>query len=213
MKYKLVIFDWDGTVMDSIARIVSSLQSAARIHLVPVPSDDKAKSIIGLSLPVVMDKLFPDHKALHQTLMQEYKKQFVNEDSTDTPLFDGVEALFKKLQSNGCQLAIATGKSRQGLDRLLSLTGLTDYFVFTQSADEAQSKPSPQMLSQILAHTELAVAEAVMIGDSTLDLEMAQNIGMDSIGVTFGVGERDELATYEPVAIVDCFSQLDQYLL
>jgi len=213
MKYKLVIFDWDGTVMDSIARIVSSLQFSARVCQVPVPSDEHAKSIIGLSLPVVMDKLFPDHKALHQTLMQEYKTQFVNKDTTDTPLFEGVEVLFNKLQSSGCLLAVATGKSRQGIDRLLSLTGLTDYFVFTQSADEAQSKPSPQMLSQILVHTQLTAADAVMIGDSTLDLEMAQNIGMDSIGVTFGVGERDELVAYQPVAIVDEFSQLAQYLL
>ena len=93
MKYKLVIFDWDGTVMDSIARIVSSLQGSARVYQVPVPNDEDAKSIIGLSLSVAMKKLFPEHEALHQELMQEYKSQFINKDTTDAPLFNGVEAL------------------------------------------------------------------------------------------------------------------------
>ncbi|WP_252097603.1 HAD-IA family hydrolase [Pseudoalteromonas sp. NBT06-2] len=212
MKYKLVIFDWDGTLMDSIARIVSSLQSSARVCQVPVPSSEQVRSIIGLSLPEVMDKLFPEHKNYHQQLIVHYKDQYINMDTTETPLFDGVEALLKKLKSNNCQLAIATGKSRKGLDRLLALTGLTDYFAVTQSADEAQSKPSPQMLSQILAHTQLTTKDAVMIGDSKLDLEMALNIGMDSIGVTFGAGNRKALSVYKPVAIVDRFSELDMYL-
>jgi len=212
MKYKLVIFDWDGTVMDSIARIVSSLQASARVCSVPVPTIEQAKNVIGLSLPVVMDKLFPEHKALHQKLIDNYKDQYINKDSTDTPLFEGVETLLKRLQSSGYQLAIATGKGRQGLDRLLSLTGLTDYFIFTQSADEAESKPTPQMLSQILTYTQLTQKDAVMIGDSKLDLEMAQAIGMDRIGVTFGVSNRDELSNYDPVAIVDSFSDLALYL-
>ena len=212
MKYKLVIFDWDGTVMDSIARIVSSLQGTARVYQVPVPNDEDAKSIIGLSLSVAMKKLFPEHEALHQELMQEYKSQFINKDTTDAPLFNGVEALIKRLHSDGCQLAIATGKSRQGLDRLLNVTGLSEYFIFTQTADEAESKPSPQMLNQILAHTQLCPNDAVMIGDSKLDLEMAKAIGMDSIGVTFGAGKRNELSAFQPVAIVDRFSELEHYL-
>lgn len=212
MKYKLVIFDWDGTVMDSIARIVASLQSAAQACQVPVPNVEEAKSIIGLSLPVAMSQLFPEYQHKHDALAAQYKDQYVNKNDIETPLFEGVESLLKKLTAQGCLLAVATGKSRKGLDRLLALTGLADYFVITQTADEAESKPSAQMLSNILAHTGISPKDAIMIGDSKLDLQMANNIDMDSIGVTFGVSHRDELAVYDPIATVDVFSQLESYL-
>ncbi|SFD17405.1 HAD-IIIA family hydrolase [Pseudoalteromonas denitrificans] len=212
MKYKLVIFDWDGTVMDSIARIVSSIQTSAKICQLPVPSVNEAKGIIGLSLPAAMVQLFPKNEALHSELILNYKDQYINKDTTETPLFDGVEDLLIKLQQKGYKLAIATGKGRQGLDRLLALTRLGHYFDFTQSADDAKSKPSPQMLIQILEQFQLTAKDAVMIGDTRIDMSMAQAIDMDRIGVTFGVNSKDELKVHEPVAIVDSFSDLVLHL-
>ena len=201
---KVVIFDWDGTVMDSVAKIVNSLQLAAARAQMAVPSAHEAKQIIGLSLDPAMKKLFPHTDEATRLLMAEhYKDVYLNHDETPTPLFDGAELVFRTLKQRGYHLAVATGKARRGLDRMFELTGTRHYFTTSRCADEAQSKPNPQMLQHILAELDLVPAQGVMIGDSQYDLMMAHSIGMPRIGVTHGVHGHAEFAPFAPHAVID----------
>ncbi len=211
-KYKLVIFDWDGTLMDSIDKIVSCMSIAAQLNDIEIPSAEAVKNIIGLSLPTAVSQLFPENERLHCELIKAYQSQYKIHDTTETPLFEGVENVLKQLKMNGYQLAVATGKSRNGLTRLLNLTQLTDYFVITKTADDAESKPSADMLEQILAETNVVAKDAIMIGDTYLDMKMAHNINMDAIGVSFGAGKKKDLLTYKPIAVVNAFNELLDYL-
>lgn len=208
MRYKLAIFDWDGTIMDSIARIVAAMQCAAQEFSLPSPETKAIKSIIGLSLPLAVERLFPQHPELHHALVDAYKRQYKLEHQPSTPLFEGVSEVLETLKARGYVLAVATGKGRPGLDRLLAETGLSSFFTVTKSSDDALSKPSPDMLAQILAATQVKADNAVMIGDTTIDLQMAQGINMPAIGVTFGVCTAAELTPFNPVAVVDSFTEL-----
>lgn len=210
---KTAIFDWDGTVMDSIDRIVSSLQQAARAADIEVPNDDKAKSIIGLSLQPAIDILFPSATPEQtEVIMEEYRQQYIAKDTTPTPLFEGLEVLLDKLLQQGWQLAVATGKSRKGLDRVFDATGLRNKFVTSRCADESKSKPDPEMLLQIMAELDLSAKQCVFIGDTVHDLQMAQAIGMPSIGVTYGVNDREALMKHQPVAVVDSVAELSNVI-
>lgn len=208
MRYKLAIFDWDGTIMDSIARIIAAMQCAAQEFSLQPPDASAIKNIIGLSLPVAVARLFPDHTELHTDLVDAYKRQYKLDSQPKTPLFEDVNRVLETLKARGYALAVATGKGRPGLDRLLAETGLSSLFTVTRSSDDAQSKPSPDMLAQILAVTGIALEDAVMIGDTTIDLQMAQAINMSAIGVTFGVCTADELRPLNPIAVVDSFAEL-----
>ena len=166
MQYKLVIFDWDGTLMDSVPKIVNVLKLAAKQCGAAIPRDEDAKSIIGLSLPTAVAKLFPHDEDKWEALAQAYKTVYKEGDYTPTPLFTGANELLDALAGGQVQLAVATGKSRTGLNRLMAETSTEDYFVTTKTADEAQSKPNPDMLNQILTMTGVAAEDAIMIGDS-----------------------------------------------
>ncbi len=212
-EYQLIIFDWDGTLMDSIQRIVSCMQKAARACHMPEPSADAVRDIIGLSLSVAMPRLFPQASSeLHQTLVRHYSDYYKHLDDTPTPLFSGVDDMMRQLHAAGKSLAVATGKSRSGLERVLNETGLGGLFCTRRGADEAKSKPDPLMLRQILDELAVPVEQAVMIGDSVHDLAMAQAIGMDSIGVTWGVHGRNLLEQHQPVTIVDSVADLHRHL-
>lgn len=205
----LVVFDWDGTVMDSIGRIVSSMQAAAQKSELLVPSAFAVKQIIGLSLDPAFNALFPginDEK--RQQLFEHYRDHYVLHDTTPTPLFDGVEQVLKQLKEQNILLAVATGKARKGLVRMFAETGLAHYFDTSRCADEAQSKPHPDMLQQILQELEIKVEHAVMVGDTSHDMKMAQAIAMPRIGVTHGVHDRDVLSQFAPKAIIDTIPEL-----
>lgn len=208
---ELVVFDWDGTLFDSVGQIVASLQFAAETYQQPLTAD-AAKSIIGLGLPEVAQVLFPQVPELHQDILQCYAAHYVAH-SQDDVWFEGVAALLHDLKQQGVQLAVATGKSRQGLDRVLSQTQSHDFFVVTRAASETKSKPDPLMLLEILAITGIDVKNAIMVGDSSYDLEMAQNIHMPAIGVSYGVHRAEQLAAFNPLAIVDDVASLHQLLL
>ncbi|MER2492133.1 HAD family hydrolase [Catenovulum sediminis] len=213
-KYKLVIFDWDGTLMDSIGRIVSSMQNAASNCGVEVPSDALAQSVIGLSLPTAIQTLFPSaDETMKKRLSDVYRQEYVYDNPVPTPLFHGVEPLLQQLSEQGYILAVATGKARAGLDRVLKATGLANYFAATICADESESKPSPKMLLSLLQQFDLTANQAVMIGDTVHDLNMANNAGMDAIGVTCGVNDEATLASCKPVAIVHQIHQIKTILL
>lgn len=197
---KLVIFDWDGTLMDSVGQIVESLLAAAAQYEIDL-SADAAANIIGLGLPEAMAVLFPQHPELHTEIQAAYAAHYVPR-SQQTRLFDGVEALLQRLQQQGIVLAVATGKSRAGLDRVLADSGIAAYFSVTRCASETRSKPHPQMLQEILDVTGIVAADALMVGDTSYDLEMAQRIAMPRIGVSYGVHSAERLQQYQPLAVV-----------
>lgn len=212
--YKLVIFDWDGTLMDSIGKIVSSMQAAAHVCQLDIPTTIQVKNIIGLTLPKALRLLFPNSvEGEINAVLEQYKFQYVEGDNTPAPLFDNVLELLIALKTNDKLLAVATGKGRQGLQRVLNATETEHFFHATRSADETCSKPDPQMLLSLLAELNVRAEQAVMIGDSQHDLQMAQAAGVDSIGITLGVHDRGVLNNYQPKAIVDSIEELQQLLL
>ncbi|WDE07620.1 HAD-IA family hydrolase [Thalassomonas viridans] len=211
--YQLIIFDWDGTLMDSVARIVSSLQGAARASSLEAPAYDVAKQVIGLSLPKAMQTLFPEEKHLHDELMGQYKLHYRELDTTQTPLFDHAVELLTGLKAAQKLLAVATGKGRSGLQRVWQQSDTGHYFHASRCADESLSKPHPDMLQSLLAELDIAPGQALMVGDTSFDLEMAQFAGVDSVGVTHGVHTSEILAQYQPKAIVNSLPELAQLLL
>ena len=207
---KLIIFDWDGTLFDSVHQIVASLMFAAHQYQQPL-TEEAAKSIIGLGLPEVAQVLFPKVPELHQVILQSYSDHYVANSVQDL-WFEGVAEMLADLKSQGIQLAVATGKSRKGLDRVLAQTKSSDLFVATRAASETKSKPDPLMLAEILAETGVSAAHAIMVGDSSYDLEMAANIDMPRVGVTYGVHQRAVLEKFNPVAIANNVAELHQLL-
>lgn len=213
MNFKLVIFDWDGTLMDSVARIVSSMQAAAMECQLAVPSVEAVRDIIGLSLYKAFPILFgamSDSQAAH--LLTTYRRHYMVLDQTPSPLFVGAADTIKGLHSSGYQLAVATGKQRAGLDSVLADTQLDGYFHALRGADQAVSKPDPLMLAQILDELQVNPLDAVMVGDSSYDLAMAKAIGMPRIGVTYGVHNSHTLNAYQPLALIDDIRHLRQWL-
>ena len=211
LPFELVIFDWDGTRFDSVSQIVQSLQWAAQQYQIDLTAD-AARNIIGLGLPEVMQTLFPEHEALHPYIQAEYSRHYVANSSTQR-WFGGVDELLTQLEQTGILLAVATGKNRIGLDRVLAHTQSHHRFIATRCANEARSKPHPLMLEQLLQETGIPVERAVMVGDTTYDMQMAQSIGMPRIGVSYGVHSEAELATYQPLAIVHSVAELAQVLM
>lgn len=208
-KYKVVIFDWDGTVMDSAQKIISCMQLAAKQCDVPVPSDEDVGHIIGISLKPAIIKLFNlscESKA--DALVDAYKQAFIVLDHIPSPLFEGAEQVLSELKQAGLVLAVATGKARRGLVRAWEQTNTTGFFTASRTADDAQSKPNPDMLVQLLSELDIKVEDAVMVGDTTYDMQMAQSIGMDRIAVSYGVHAQLQLEKHNPIAVVHTLSEL-----
>ncbi|WP_201526536.1 HAD-IA family hydrolase [Psychrobacter frigidicola] len=198
----LIIFDWDGTLMDSIGLIVESMHVAGEAHGF-VTTDKAVKDIIGLSLLTGIDILYPIATAEQKLAIQQSYIDYYIPNSHRTPFFDDIENMLQTLKSQGKQLAVATGKKRRGLDRVLDVSNSHDYFVITRCADESGSKPDPQMLVDILEFTQQDIADAVYIGDSIYDIQMANKLGMTSIAVNYGTAAREELAAQLPTYQVD----------
>ena len=212
--YKLVIFDWDGTLMDSVDRIVSSMQSAAKVVGLTIPSNEAAKQIIGLSIPEALKTLFEGITDEQIEIMRlQYKYEYLEGDTTPTPLFANATNLLTLLKEQNKLLAVATGKGRDGLNRVLKVSETSTFFNTTRCAGEMPSKPDPEMINSILAELDIAPYEAIMIGDTSHDLKMAQNAGVDSIGVTFGVHDREVLSQFKPKVVVDSLAELQKLLV
>lgn len=200
--------------MDSAAKIISCMQIAARQCDMPVPSAEEVGHIIGISLKPAIKQLFDiSDDALAERLVLAYKEAFVSKDSTPCPLFNDVERLLDTLKGQGSTLAVATGKARRGLTRAWQQTDTGHYFTTSRCADDAESKPSPDMLLQILDELDVSAAEAVMVGDTTYDMQMAKAIGMDRIGVSYGVHAQVHLEALTPKTIVHSINELHDYLL
>lgn len=210
LKTELVIFDWDGTLYNSVGQIVASLQHAAEQHELCL-TDEAAKSIIGLGLPEVMQTLFPEAPELHDSILKAYGDHYIA-NSTNDAWFDGVAELLHDLKAQGLKLAVATGKNRRGLDRVIAKTQSTHLFDVTRAANETRSKPDPLMLQEILTVTGVSVERAVMIGDSSYDLEMAQRLDMPRIGVGYGVHSIEVLQQFKPLTIAKDVQELHRFL-
>jgi len=210
---RLLIFDWDGTLMDSQARIVACLRAAIRETGLPARDEAALRNIIGLGLREALMSLYPEaDQADWDARVHHYRRHFLELDDTPSRLFEGAKSLIRRLHGQGHFLAIATGKGRQGLDRVLAETGLAPYFHATRCADESFSKPHPAMLLEILDMTGMAPDQALMIGDTEYDLQMARNAGVPSLGVTYGVHDRQRLQACQPLDCVDSVAEVGQWL-
>lgn len=207
-RYELVVFDWDGTLMDSEVRIVTCMQLAARDAGFPVPADAAARDIIGLGMTEAVERLFPaaDKQGV-DALVTAYRGHWLGDGVEEATMFSGALELVSELHRTGHLLAVATGKSRRGLDKSLEETGLGAFFHATRCADETFSKPHPQMLEEILTDLDMSPAAALVIGDTEYDMQMACNARVDAVGVSHGVHTKERLLAQ---GALQCFDDLHQ---
>lgn len=211
-QYRAVIFDWDGTVMNSTQAIVASIQGACADMNLPVPDARTASWVIGLSLETALYHVVPTLTADQMEEFQlRYRTHYFSQDS-QLPLFEGMPELLSELRGQGTLLGVATGKSRAGLDRVLVQCGMHDHFDVTRCADETFSKPHPAMLLEILAELYLEPHEVVMVGDTCHDMQMARNAGVDGLAVSYGAQDVEALSAGQPLAIVDSVEQMQDWL-
>ncbi|GBE07498.1 5'-nucleotidase [bacterium BMS3Bbin11] len=211
---ELIIFDWDGTLMDSEAKIVNCFRKAVADVGIDYPGDESTRNIIGLGLKEALDILLPGFTgAIRQQVVDSYREHFLHLDETEMLLFKGVEEGLKRLQSNNYSLAIATGKARTGLDRVLEYTQLGEYFVASRCADEAKSKPHPRMVLDLLAGTRVSADNAIVVGDTTYDIQMAHRAGTDALAVCYGVHSSEKLKAENPLACVDDFDSVIEWFV
>ncbi|MEH6909618.1 MAG: HAD-IA family hydrolase [Oceanicoccus sp.] len=205
----LFIFDWDGTLIDSTDKIIRCMQSAVSSLDLPFRDAGAVKSIIGLGLPEAIETLFPDiRSSVAEALISRYSEDFVEADQILCEFYPNVLTTLTSLRGDGHQLAVATGKSRRGLNRVLGNLRMEEFFDASRCADETSSKPHPMMLEELLEELSCQSASAVMVGDTEFDLEMAANLGMRRIGVSYGAHSIERLERHAPELIVDDLAQL-----
>jgi phosphoglycolate phosphatase len=211
-RFKLLVFDWDGTIIDSTGLIVHSIQSACRDLGLVVPTDDAARYVIGLGLQPALSHLLPGvDQQTYPLVSQRYRYHYLAGDH-EAPLFGGVADLLQQLRLRGHTLAVATGKSRAGLDRSLRHVGLTALFDATRCADETFSKPHPAMLHELMVDLVVSPQQTLMIGDTTHDLDMAANASVAGLGVGYGAHPAEQLRTRAALEVVDSVSTLSAWL-
>lgn len=212
-KYAAVIFDWDGTVMDSTHSIVNSIQLACDDLELPRPSDSLAAWVIGLSLESALYRCVPQVTAEQMPhFLDRYKHHYFSSDHESKP-FVGIADSLQQIRANNTLLAVATGKSRIGLDRAMGHANLNDLFDSTRTADETAGKPDPKMLYEILEEFNLQPEQVLMVGDTTHDIDMAHNAGVDSLAVTYGAHDPDTLKKSKPTQIVSTVPDLHAWIM
>ena len=209
---RLIVFDWDGTLMDSETQIVHSMFGAIRDMQLESRTADECRNIIGLGLKEAIDSLYPGRD-------EQFSRQFVDSyrhhwftQADDSELFPGARETLLLLREAGFELAIATGKGRTGLERVLKHTELESMFSVTRCSDETRSKPHPQMLEEILQETGIEAANTLMVGDTEYDMNMAIQAGVHPVAVSYGVHERGRLMAHQPLACLDTISELVDWL-
>ena len=212
MRYPLIVFDWDGTLMDSTAGITVAIQEAARDMGLPVPSREQASHVIGLGLHDSLRRAVPGLPGeKYAQFVDHYRKHF-HAQQENMELFPGVRELLALLRGKGHRLAVATGKSRRGLDHALQATGLALAFTATRCADETNPKPHPAMLLELMSELALENRDLLMVGDTSHDLGMAQSAGVDAIAVGYGAHPIASLSALGPRACVASVAELRQWL-
>jgi len=212
MNYELLVFDWDGTLIDSAGAIVACIQAACRDLGLPVPDDARASHVVGLglndALSYAIPGLPPDD---YGRVVECYRRHFLARDP-GIPLFPGAQAMLAGLRDRGHVLAIATGKSRAGLARALDNTGLRPLFAASRCADQCASKPAPDMLCELMEELGTNTANTLMIGDTVHDLKMAAHAGVRAVAVSHGAHPRHELLALAPLACLENIDELTRWL-
>jgi phosphoglycolate phosphatase len=212
-RFDLIAFDWDGTLFDSTAIIVRCIQAAVRDVGGTVPTDKEAAYVIGMGLMQALAHAAPDVPPEKYTeLGNRYRFHYIQHQD-DLSLFDGVLPLLNDLRERGHLLAVATGKSRRGLDEALHTVQLKGVFDGSRTADQTAGKPHPLMLQELMAEFDVAPERLLMIGDTTHDLQMAVNAGCASVGVSYGAHEPDAFHALQPLAVVHSVRELHDWLL
>lgn len=211
--YRTLVFDWDGTLIDSIATIVACTQ-ATLVELGLPPADESSlRRAIGLGIDEMVESICPGcSEETFASIVRVYRRLWFGGFAGEPTVFEGVVETLTTLGDQGCLLAIATAKSRKGLSADLERTGLGDFFAASRTADEAASKPNPAMIEELLAELGARRAETLMIGDAVHDLEMATNAGVASVGVTSGTASREALLASRPLTLLDTVVELPGWL-
>jgi phosphoglycolate phosphatase len=208
---RLIVFDWDGTLMDSEAQIVSCLRAAVRDLALEPLNDETLRNVIGLGLREALDALVPGRsEEFYQGFVARYRHHWFN--SGGSSLFAGVREMLDQLRDRRLFLGVATGKSRRGLDRVLGETGLAGHFDATRCADEAPSKPHPRMLLDLMDRLAVTPAQTIMVGDTEYDMQMAVNAGAAKIGVTTGVHSEQRLNRHAPLVCLRRVADMPAWL-
>jgi len=211
--YRLIVFDWDGTLADSTARIVESLRFTLKALNAPVLDDARLKDVIGLGLIEGAGVLMPESDPGFQArFVETYRNYYLSAEHGPTQLFPRALDTLTELEHRGYWLAVATGKGRHGLDRSLEETGCKHLFSLTRCVDECPSKPHPQMLIDIMDGLGVDRAATLMVGDSEFDMLMAQNAGADALAVSYGAHDRGRLLSCDPVGCIDSLPDIMGHL-
>lgn len=211
-KYEVIVFDWDGTLMDSTAAIVRAMCAACRDLGLPEPPDGRARQVIGLGLAEALAMAVPElTPSRYDEMVARYRHHYLARDQ-ELSLFVGAATLLEQLAAAGYLLAVATGKSRNGLNRALVHTGVQSLFQASRCADECFSKPHPQMLHELMDELGTQADDMLMIGDTAHDLLMAKNAGVAALGVSYGAHPVARLAECDPLACVHSVEELADWL-
>jgi len=211
--YRLLVFDWDGTLADSEQRIVEAAQSAIATLKLPERSHQEVREIIGLALGEACQALFPElAQGQEHRFIACYREYYLRNTANPIPLFPGAEGALRGFAEDRYQMAVATGKGRRGLDRDMANHRLGPLFSTTRCADDAPSKPHPKMLLDIMEELAVDRTETLMIGDTAYDMEMARNAGVAYVAVSSGVHDRQRLLEFDPLALLDSVADLPAWL-
>lgn len=213
---RLAVFDCDGTLVDGQDAICSSMEEAFAAAGLTAPHRNKIRRVVGLSLPFALSELAPEAGEQERVAIVEgYKHAFSNRRSSgklEEPLFEGMADLLARLSAEGWLLGVATGKSDRGLFHCLETHGIRHHFVTLQTADRHPSKPHPAMLEEALSEAGVGASEAVMIGDTSFDIDMARNAGVAAVGVAWGYHEPRELLAAGAQGVAETMTQLEELI-
>lgn len=213
LRYEMIVWDWDGTIMNSTPTIVDCMQKACADLDLQIPDDALASHVIGLGLNESLKIILPDlDPGDYPIVLERFRHYYLSQDH-ELILFHGIRELLEELKTKGHLLAVATGKPRHGLDRTLLHHRLETFFHDTKTADQTRAKPHPQMLLELIERWKTPAHKVLMVGDTSHDLKMAKNAGVDAIAVSYGAHPKDELLLHEPMACVDNVSELRNILL
>ena len=211
-RFELLVFDWDGTLMDSAGAIIASIQASCSDLGLPVPERERAAHVIGLglkdALAYAVPELAPDD---YGKLALRYRHHYLARDP-DIVLFPGMRDMLAGMKQRGHLLAVATGKTRVGLERVLEATQLKLYFDSSRCADETHSKPHPAMLQELMQELSIEAEATLMIGDTAHDLQMALSAGVPALAVSYGAHPRENLTGFNPLACIDTPQELAPWL-
>lgn len=211
--FKLLVFDWDGTLMDSEARIVNCLRAAIGEMQVAPRQRRELRNVIGLGLHEAIKTLYPAaDQAFVETFAQAYRAYFLKIDQTPSGLFEGAWEVLAELKQQGFLLAVATGKARAGLERVFRLTRAHALFHASRCADETSSKPHPLMLREIVNELGVSATETLMIGDTVYDMQMSRDAGTHALAVSYGVHDLKRLLQHGPLGHIDNIVELPHWL-